>query len=531
MCGILDEAGRAGDCIELGLGAGAGSGTRSETTSSTLLTRLHHRQPHQPTLRSRSGSKPYVNLVRWIIELHRMTPGRWVTLRDVYRCTLDPKRIERQIAEVEARVEPPGTVRVRMADLAPHADGTELAAWSWTPVGDGALRTANDAALRKQLTKLAIPFDVESAAPSDPARRERLDAVPRWYAQDWLRLDLKLRSSIIEGLSVFLSVFDLPDVAAVFCPPRRPKDAPADSTAGVDTAAVARQLPLLDEVIDVGKVFCLNMPAGTSPALSRAVGVMLKQAWLQTLLRRPADGAPARPGVAAGPVPLRRVPELRQRGRGRPGGRREDVRARQSRLIPIVATQSISSLRAVLARAVGGVAGAAPDAPHAHLPVAGRRLVVADREHVVRPGLDDEGQLHRVGADGAGRRLAALRVGRRAGSAASARARRSASAASLFPSPRGRGILVEAECHGSIRARRVPAGRQVLPASHDIHLRARAAACKRLSPRADRSLPRGGRLGGVRQPLHDHELRGGTVAERGPIFCLIACLLSRRAPT
>ena len=41
-------------------------------------------------------------------------------------------------------------------------------------------------------------------------------------------------------------------------------------------------------MIDTGRVLCLNMPAGTNPALSRAVGVLLKQAWLQTLLRRPA---------------------------------------------------------------------------------------------------------------------------------------------------------------------------------------------------------------------------------------------------
>ena len=42
-------------------------------------------------------------------------------------------------------------------------------------------------------------------------------------------------------------------------------------------------------MIDSGKVLCLNMPAGTNPALSRAVGVLLKQAWLQTLLRRRAE--------------------------------------------------------------------------------------------------------------------------------------------------------------------------------------------------------------------------------------------------
>ena len=134
------------------------------------------------------------------------------------------------------------------------------------------------------MTKLAIPFEVETAAPSDPARRERLDAVRRWYVQDWLTLDPKLRSSIIEGLSVFLSVFDLPEVAATFCPPKPPAEPPAFPAAtAAETAAVARQLPSLDRVIDDGKVLALNMPAGTNSALSRAVGVMLKQAWLQTL--------------------------------------------------------------------------------------------------------------------------------------------------------------------------------------------------------------------------------------------------------
>ena len=54
-----------------------------------------------------------MNLVRWIIEPHRMSPDRWVTLREVYRSTLDPERIERKIAEVEALVEPPGSPSTR----------------------------------------------------------------------------------------------------------------------------------------------------------------------------------------------------------------------------------------------------------------------------------------------------------------------------------------------------------------------------------------------------------------------------------
>ena len=52
--------------------------------------------------------------------------------------------------------------------------------------------------------------------------------------------------------------------------------------------ALSGDLPPLDQLIESGKVLALNMPAGTNPALARAIGVMLKNAWLQSLLRRPA---------------------------------------------------------------------------------------------------------------------------------------------------------------------------------------------------------------------------------------------------
>ena len=350
--GILNDAGRADDYVELGLGGRWRWNPLGDDlldsyslayTIASLINQLFGRSKEP------FWQQAYVNLVRWIIELHRMSPDRWVTLRDVYRCTLDPERIEQKIAEVEALVEPPASVRVRMADVAPHGDA--LAAWAWRTEGGGMLRIADDAALREQLAKLGVAFEIDRPVPADPARRERLDAVRRWYAQDWLTIDPKLRSSIIEGLSVFLSVFDLPEVAATFCPPK-PALEPAASPAapGADTAAVARQLPPLDEVIDSGKVLCLNMPAGTNPALSRAVGVMLKQAWLQTLLRRPAE-MQRRPSRVFRPAMFLcdEYQTFATVGEDEPAGdEKMFALTRQSRLIPIVATQSISSLRAVL---------------------------------------------------------------------------------------------------------------------------------------------------------------------------------------
>ena len=54
-------------------------------------------------------------------------------------------------------------------------------------------------------------------------RLERVWAVKRWYDDDWMKLDNKVRSSVVEGVAVFLSMFDLPDVAKVFCPAPPPK--------------------------------------------------------------------------------------------------------------------------------------------------------------------------------------------------------------------------------------------------------------------------------------------------------------------
>ena len=229
-----------------------------------------------------------MNLVRWIIELHRMSPKPWVTLRDVYRAPLDPKLVQGRIALLEAEIDGQSAVRVRTADLSGRMGAAK--GWACEPAGDGVVRAKDDPKLREQLKAAGIAFEVVRFGAADPERRERLATVKRWHGQDWQPLDQKLRSSIIEGLGVFLSVFDLPEVARVFCPPAPPAGPPPPDEAPAESAVdVVRPLPPLDEVIDLGKVLCLNMPAGTNPALSCAVGVLLKQAWLQTLLRRPAE--------------------------------------------------------------------------------------------------------------------------------------------------------------------------------------------------------------------------------------------------
>ena len=104
-----------------------------------------------------------------------MSPDRWVTLCDVYRCTLDPgadrEQDRRGRGAGRAR---PAEIRVRTADLAPRGD--ELPAWSWSPAGDGTFRTEDDAASREQLTGLGIPFEIDR--PAAATRRAGNDSTP-----------------------------------------------------------------------------------------------------------------------------------------------------------------------------------------------------------------------------------------------------------------------------------------------------------------------------------------------------------------
>ena len=97
-------------------------------------------------------------------------------------------------------------------------------------------------------------------------------------------------------------------------------------------------------------MLALNMPAGSNPALARAVGVMLKNAWLQALLMRPAK-MKEKPGVYFRPAVFicDEYPAFASVGEDDPSGDEKSFAlTRQCRCIPIVATQSISSLRSVL---------------------------------------------------------------------------------------------------------------------------------------------------------------------------------------
>ncbi len=363
--GILEGAGRGDDYLEIGLGGSLQWNPLDDPLLdsyslaygvASLINQLFGKS------REPFWQQAYTNLVRWIVELHRLLPGGWVTLQDVYRCTVDAELFASRIAEalsVADRVCPVRAV-ITDDDLAEHPKGLKKWAWERVPGTD---RTACrlDAELRDRLKELKIVYRAEPSGHGAALElREQVEAVERWYRKDWMALDAKLRTSIVEGISVFLSLFDQPEVAGVFCPP--PPGTGGESGAGTvpdgdkeDAAAqpvpgLRRRLPPLAELIDEGKVLALNMPAGANPALARAIGVLLKNAWMQALLRRPAEAA-RRPDRYMRPAVFicDEYQAFATVGQDDPSGdEKAFALTRQCRCIPIVATQSISSLRSVL---------------------------------------------------------------------------------------------------------------------------------------------------------------------------------------
>ena len=65
--------------------------------------------------------------------------------------------------------------------------------------------------LRDTLRMRSIPFEpriIHDPSRANPEKLAHLEAVQRWFKDDWKRIEPKLRTSIVEGISVFLSLFD-----------------------------------------------------------------------------------------------------------------------------------------------------------------------------------------------------------------------------------------------------------------------------------------------------------------------------------
>ena len=218
----------------------------------------------------------------------------------------------------------------------------------------GRMKAPFTEALQQRLADDFVPHELQSETAAgtqhapirDERKKQEFEAVKRWFFEDWQRIEPKLRTSIVEGISVFLSLFDdNPDVKRVFCPPKETYDPVANRNGRYG-------VPLLpfSEQIEQGKVVALNFPVSLNPGLAKTIGTLMKQDFQRAILNR-----------------IPKIEQERDRhfrevlflcdeyqafatvGESDPSGDEKFFAlARQAKCISIVATQSVSSLRSTL---------------------------------------------------------------------------------------------------------------------------------------------------------------------------------------
>jgi hypothetical protein len=289
----------------------------------------------------------YTNLVKFVILLHKVLDD-YVTLFDVYRGAIDSEYLERRIQEGERRL-PDTSLSITFESFMALR---ELESFPFERAERSDRMSAPATAeLRQLLDEHAVAYDTveqEGTAGSGwtEEKCQQFEAVKRWFDHDWRRLDARLRTSVVEGISVFLSLFD--DNAAlkrVFCPPKATYD-PVLNHDG----RYGRPLPAFPGLLEQGRVCALNFPIVANPGLARTIGTLMKQDFQRAVLARipQMDREPQRY--------FRQLLFLCDEyhsfatvGEDDPSG--DDkffALSRQARCVPIVATHSFSSLRSAL---------------------------------------------------------------------------------------------------------------------------------------------------------------------------------------
>jgi hypothetical protein len=287
----------------------------------------------------------YTDLVRYVILLHRIRDG-YVTLVDVFQTVISAGRLEQMLVEVGSQFSTTSYIGIDRENYL--SEEVQLAPLGFTWDARANLYLARwDEQLEAALTEqTSIEFSVFTRKPADPAARERFQSVQYWYWEHWRFFRSEVKTSIVQGIAVFLSLFETdPDVRRVFCPP---KDLYQNRPCASDPNGVV--MPPFDELIESGKVVGLNFPVALNPALAKTIGTMMKIDYQRAMLLRipRMDAEPVkhyRPSVFI----CDEYQNFATVGGDSPTGDERFLSlSRQPRCIPIVATQSVASLKDAL---------------------------------------------------------------------------------------------------------------------------------------------------------------------------------------
>ncbi len=287
----------------------------------------------------------YTDLVRYVIVLYRVR-DRYVTLLDIFRTVISAGQLEDMLIEVGKNFSAVNYVGLQPEGYTSYAD--ELAPFGFVLDRATSRYVApwTDALERLILERTDVDAHVYTRKPFDLSDRDRWQSVHYWYWEHWKSFRNEVKTSIVQGIAVFLSLFETdPDVRRVFCPPKSLYEGKPclDDPRG-------RVLPSFEELIEDGKVVGLNFSVALNPALAKVIGTMMKVDYQRAVqLRIPKMDAD--PGRHFRPTVFicDEYQNFATVGGDNPTGDERFLSiSRQPKCIPIVATQSVSSLKDAL---------------------------------------------------------------------------------------------------------------------------------------------------------------------------------------
>jgi hypothetical protein len=346
---ILEDYGRAEDYIELALDG--------NNVYNPLLNNL---EPYEQAATIANllnaifgkGKDPfwqaaYTNLISYAILLYRAVDG-YVTFYDLYEsCTNSEflgRKLKAALKGFAAR-----TISLPMQSFMTLP--AELQTIPWTEMDDGNSGPKKPSEvfvsvewsrpLEEKLTELRIKFVVEDTTDqtgTDPVRRLQLFAVDKWYEGEWSQMDAKLQTSIVASVSPFLGIFNQdPQARRVFCPPA----VAYNETKNPNGSVHGKPIWSMRQLIEQGQVLALNFPIAKSAAVARSIGMMVKKDFQRAMLERIPDMKAQQYAYWRSVVLA--IDECHMFCGD--GDAEFLSLSRESRCIPILATQSISSLR------------------------------------------------------------------------------------------------------------------------------------------------------------------------------------------
>jgi hypothetical protein len=287
----------------------------------------------------------YTDLVRYVILLHRIRDG-YLTMVDLFRTVISAGKLEEMLIEVGARFSSTNYIGIDKDTYQRYETLLSPLGFEWNK-GAGLYLIAWTAALENLLTQeTSAEFMVFTRKQRPVEERDRFNSIQYWYWEHWKFFRSEVKTSIVQGIAVFLSLFETdPDVRRVFCPPMELYDGRLCAT-----DPQGKVLPSFDELIESGAVVGLNFPVALNPALAKTIGTMMKIDYQRAVqLRIPKmDRHPEkyfRPTVFI----CDEYQNFATVGGDNPTGDERFLSlSRQPKCIPIVATQSVSSLKDAL---------------------------------------------------------------------------------------------------------------------------------------------------------------------------------------